>query len=278
MSGELVVQLLGIEHQLEAWKSHVVGRDPSADITISDRSVSRRHLILTYEGSVWVAQDLESTNGTFLDGSMVDRVTIDRPVQLNLGGPSGTPLGLAPDSATTAGPISSMTEPSRPHHFLIVDVVGSTELWDRLPEAMHENIRSLQRVTRRVVRDHHGVVFKTLGDGSCSVFPLVGDALAAALELVDLLAETLWEGGVELAVRVAVHTGEAARYGADLLGQGVNEAAKLCDAAESGEILISERSLGLVDELPEGVDFRDSPACNIPGVANPIGVRTVVHT
>ncbi len=46
---------------------NVLGRDPSADVQIDDVTVSRRHASITVAGDVTL-QDLESKNGTFIDG------------------------------------------------------------------------------------------------------------------------------------------------------------------------------------------------------------------
>lgn len=46
----------------------VIGRSSSADIIISDTGVSRRHLEITGQGSRWIARDLGSTNGSYIDG------------------------------------------------------------------------------------------------------------------------------------------------------------------------------------------------------------------
>ncbi len=46
----------------------VIGRSSTADITISDTGVSRKHLEVTQAGSRWIARDLGSTNGSYVDG------------------------------------------------------------------------------------------------------------------------------------------------------------------------------------------------------------------
>ena len=48
--------------------SVIIGRDPAADIVISDPEVSRQHVRLTRIESGYQLQDLGSTNGTFIDG------------------------------------------------------------------------------------------------------------------------------------------------------------------------------------------------------------------
>lgn len=48
--------------------STVIGRSSSADITISDTGVSRKHLEVAKSGSRWTARDLGSTNGAYVDG------------------------------------------------------------------------------------------------------------------------------------------------------------------------------------------------------------------
>ena len=49
---------------------NVLGRDPSADVQIDDATVSRRHACITVAGEATL-QDLESKNGTFIDGVRV---------------------------------------------------------------------------------------------------------------------------------------------------------------------------------------------------------------
>ena len=51
----------------------LVGRHHACDIVLSDVSVSRRHARLTFRDGNWVLRDLDSTNGTLLNGEPVIR-------------------------------------------------------------------------------------------------------------------------------------------------------------------------------------------------------------
>lgn len=51
----------------------VVGRDPEADICIDDEAVSWNHLEIESRGGVLMATDLDSSNGTTLNGEPLDR-------------------------------------------------------------------------------------------------------------------------------------------------------------------------------------------------------------
>lgn len=48
--------------------SYLIGRDSSSGIVIKDKNVSRRHAELVYRDSSWSVRDLNSTNGTYLNG------------------------------------------------------------------------------------------------------------------------------------------------------------------------------------------------------------------
>jgi ABC-type multidrug transport system ATPase subunit len=69
----------------------LIGRDPSCDVVIDAPQVSWRHARVTVDGDRWIIEDLNSSNGVFVNGSQVKKGTI-RPhdqvflgsVQLNL--------------------------------------------------------------------------------------------------------------------------------------------------------------------------------------------------
>jgi hypothetical protein len=51
-----------------------IGRDVNNAVVVEDQFVSAEHAILTFRGRAWYVEDLESTNGTFVNGSPVDGV------------------------------------------------------------------------------------------------------------------------------------------------------------------------------------------------------------
>lgn len=57
---------------LESKKSITVGRDNGCDIVINDSEVSKKHLRITLIGTLVEIEDLDSSNGTYLDGKKLD--------------------------------------------------------------------------------------------------------------------------------------------------------------------------------------------------------------
>jgi pSer/pThr/pTyr-binding forkhead associated (FHA) protein len=51
-----------------------LGRDVNNAIVVDDEFVSSEHAVLTFRGRTWYVEDLESTNGTFVNGSPVESV------------------------------------------------------------------------------------------------------------------------------------------------------------------------------------------------------------
>lgn len=63
----------------------VLGRDNGTDLVLPDHSVSRRHARLTRDETGYELQDLGSTNGTFVDGQLIDRVHLKSGDTIRLG-------------------------------------------------------------------------------------------------------------------------------------------------------------------------------------------------
>ena len=110
-------------------------------------------------------------------------------------------------------------------------------------------------IVASAVQAHRGVMVKARGEGDStfSVFARATDALGAAYAAQVALVSEQWPTGSPLAVRFAVHTGEAVERDGDFFGRAVNRAGRLRGMAEGGEVMVSGTTAPLVvDHLPAG--------------------------
>jgi hypothetical protein len=63
-----------------------VGRSRECDVVLGEETVSRFHAELRHDDDAWVVRDLDSTNGTWLNGSRVREARVSRGDVLALGG------------------------------------------------------------------------------------------------------------------------------------------------------------------------------------------------
>ena len=129
--------------------------------------------------------------------------------------------------------------PSGTVTFLFTDVEGSTAGWERHPDAMSSALESHDAILRSAIGSHGGVIFVTGGDGFAAAFSTAGSALRAAVEAQASLASARWPVGLALMVRMGLHTGESHARGDDYFGPAVNRAARVKDAANGRQILVS---------------------------------------
>jgi adenylate cyclase len=136
---------------------------------------------------------------------------------------------------------------------LFVDLVGSTQLAATIPAADVVNLlNDFFRVVVDTVNRHGGFVNKFQGDAALAIFgaPIehpdaCGAALAASRELHDELIQVLGQTefgiGVSAGRAIAGHIGAQARFEYTVIGDPVNEAARLTELAklEPGHVLAS---------------------------------------
>ncbi len=89
---QLHIKGAGVDRLLQAGSTYRIGRDPQADIVLSDSRVSWQHAILERHESGWQLQDAASTNGTFVDKQRVRQVVISGTCAIRLGHPEDGPL------------------------------------------------------------------------------------------------------------------------------------------------------------------------------------------
>lgn len=182
-------------------------------------------------------------------------------------------LALAPDSAEAqrllreADRVVASDGERRQLTVMFCDMVGSTALsQDHDPEVVREVLRGYQGACDEVVRRYEGHIARYVGDGVLVYFghPVAHEddarrAVRAGLDLLEALHPLTDEArerfGIDLRIRVAVHTGLVVRaamgsLGAPdpdaIVGETPNLAARLQEVAEPGTLVISEATLDLV--------------------------------
>ncbi len=142
--------------------------------------------------------------------------------------------------------------------FLFTDIEGSTALLKRLGREYGEVLAEHQRILREAFAAHGGHEVDTQGDSFFVAFRRAKDAVAAAVDAQRDLAAHEWPEGVELLVRMGLHTGEPQVGEQRYVGIGVHKAARIGAAGHGGQVLLSRTTRELVeDELPAGVTIRD---------------------
>jgi predicted ATPase len=124
--------------------------------------------------------------------------------------------------------------------FLFTDVEGSTRLLQELGNDYASVLTEHRRVLRQAFARHGGVEVDTQGDAFFVAFAKATDALAAAREAQDALAD----GPVR--VRMGLHTGEPVLAGDGYVGMDVHRAARIAAAGHGGQILVSQPTRDLV--------------------------------
>lgn len=135
----------------------VVGRDPAADVHIEDEAVSWNHLEIESRGGVLMATDLDSRNGTVLNGEPLDRPRRLRDGDtLLVGGQRlevSDPIpGRAGGTVASAAPSVALTEEERATAVALVApyrsegaFAGRPATRAELAEALHVSERTAQR-------------------------------------------------------------------------------------------------------------------------------------
>ena len=114
-------------------------------------------------------------------------------------------------------------------------------------EASLRLLREVGRAEDAAVVDHGGRVVKRLGDGLMAVFSDAQDAVAAACEVRVEVADLEVEG-YKPKLRAGVHLGRPRKIGGDYLGVDVNIAARVADAADGDQVLISGAACDQLDD------------------------------
>src|SRR5919202_5613540 len=122
------------------------------------------------------------------------------------------------------------------------DVVGYSRLVEQDEKGTLVSIRALRReVLEPLLAEHHGRIVKLMGDGIIAEFASVVDAVSCAVAGQQRVAARQADVPPDrrIVFRVGVNLGDVVVEGDDLLGDGVNVAARLEQLCEPGGVLVS---------------------------------------
>jgi YVTN family beta-propeller protein len=142
--------------------------------------------------------------------------------------------------------------------FLFTDIEGSTRLLRQLGARYDTVLADHQQILRDYFGAHRGREVDTQGDSFFVAFARAGDAVASAIDAQHALERHAWPDGVQVRVRMGLHSGEPRAAGERYVGFGVHRAARIGAAGHGGQVLLSNATRELVeDELPPEARLRD---------------------
>ena len=146
---------------------------------------------------------------------------------------------------------------------LFTDVEGSTKLVHELGDAYAGVLADHRRIVRESIAAAGGFEVDSRGDEFFLAFPDAGSAAQAAVALQQSLASHPWPAGVQVRVRIGLHTGSPALRDGAYFGMDVHRAARICQAGHGGQVLLSAATR---DELDGGYRLRDLGEHELPGL------------
>src|SRR6266481_3037360 len=158
------------------------------------------------------------------------------------------------------------------------DVAGYSRLMGLDEVGTARTLREHRKVTDALVAKHGGRLVKTTGDGVLLEFPSVVDAVECAVAVQAVMAQR--NEGVpqdrRMLFRIGINLGDILIEGDDILGDGVNVAARLEGIAEPGGICISSSAYDQVRGKID-VEFTDLGEQSLKNIARPVRTYAVMR-
>ena len=159
---------------------------------------------------------------------------------------------------------------------LVADAVGFSALVGRDEEAAINTLKGHFAVLEPVVALNLGRIFKNTGDGFLAEFASVVDAVACANAMQQKIADRNAQSDqlTRIDFRIGVHSGEVVVDGEDILGDGVNVAARLEAVSPVGGVAVSAR---VRDDIIGKLDaqFEDIGLVELKNIKEPVHVFVV---
>lgn len=139
---------------------------------------------------------------------------------------------------------------------LAADAEGYSTRMEADETATIDALRAARDIFAKFISRHNGRIANTAGDAVIAEFPSVVEAVTCGIEVQRELSQDHSTPGGPLRFRIGIHLGDVIVDGNDLLGEGVNLAARLQAMADPGGILVSQQVYDQVEnKLTVGFEY-----------------------
>lgn len=156
--------------------------------------------------------------------------------------------------------------------FFFTDIAGATRILETIGDHRYHQLRSMYRqIVKNSVQERNGRIMDSSGDEVFVSFVSAVDAVEAAVQTQLALIGQPWPEGLDLQVRVGLHTGEARLTEDGYVGRDLHRAVRIASAAHGGQILASQITRNLTEDLlPKGVTFQSLGEYRLKDVVRPM--------
>lgn len=158
------------------------------------------------------------------------------------------------------------------------DVAGYSRLMAADEVSTFRALEAQREIMDRLIAEHGGRIANTAGDSVLAEFPSAADAVQCAVAVQIALAQANQDTPADrrLLFRIGVHVGDVMVRRGDLLGDGVNIAARLEGLAEPGGVCLSEAAYGAVRKSLT-LTFSDLGPQTVKHIDEPIRAFAISH-
>lgn len=153
---------------------------------------------------------------------------------------------------------------------LMSDIEASTILLRKLGDRYGALLNDVRELLRTAVSRAGGREIDARADEFFAVFERPGTAVETAVAVQRELSTRTWPDGLEVRVRLGIHSGRPTLTDVGYIGLAVHTTARVCAAAHGGQIVASAATRAAIGTSPpSGIRFRSLGRHRLPGLAEP---------
>jgi class 3 adenylate cyclase len=159
---------------------------------------------------------------------------------------------------------------------LMTDIEGSTALVQQLGESYRELIDEVWSVSREAITAGGGYEVEARADEFFAVFESPRDAVDAAIALQHAIRARAWAGGLDVRVRVGIHSGYPTSTETNYIGVDVHTASRICAVGHGGQVVVSANTReGVLASARHGLGFKSLGSHKLRGLPDLVALYQV---